>query len=687
MEVADQGFVVSEQSGFDALFGESLDGETQEFVRHSEAPKVRTYRQFAEAEIVLPNGPKKGRHFDVDFMPFTGLLLDMFDSGAYRRFFASGNVQGGKTLMLLAIPVMYSLFEMIEDVILGVPMMDLAQGIYQERLLPIIQSSRFRNQLPTSGSGSRGGKTSTVRFRNGTLLRFMAAGGSDAAMSSHTSRIICLTEIDKMDQPGATSREGDPLQQIEARSAAFGLQARVFSECTMSTAYGRINTEITKFGTDTKVVIPCAHCGHYVYPEREYFTGWQDADSQEEAEQAAGYVCQECGVIWTEADRAESLNSPMLVSRGQEIKKKRGKFVLVGDAPKTSTFGVRWNAMHSPLVPMASIAEREWRAAHSDNPNDMKPIHQFIWTLPFDEKLTDLSALTRAIILTKITKTPHGIVPDTADKVVVFIDVGLYQCWWGAIASGPDGRPHIVDYGCIDVGQGRETAKSAILSALRAFREDTIEHGWAKADGTVMPVDLTLIDSGYEPGIVYEFVLEGTQPRYLAAKGLGTARNELAWKKPKEHKDRQIGDEWVMSRMAPPNRDIILVELHSDYWKRLVHAGLAAPAAAKGSIMLYAADEKTHLTYCKQVLAEREEEQFVPGIGPRIYWNQLHRSNHYLDVTYGCLCGLNIVDAIRGVQAAPPPPAPKAANAASAPISEGSGYAQAKDKAMWKIGR
>ena len=44
-------------------------------------PRLRTMRQFAEEEIILPEGPRKGLRFEVAYMPWSGLVLDKFDRG------------------------------------------------------------------------------------------------------------------------------------------------------------------------------------------------------------------------------------------------------------------------------------------------------------------------------------------------------------------------------------------------------------------------------------------------------------------------------------------------------------------------------------------------------------------------------------------------------------------------------
>ena len=74
--------------------------------------KVRTFREFAEQEIIIPDGRYKNLKFSCAVMPWTALLLAVFTAGEYIRYFFTGSRQSGKTLCVFQIPVLYHLFEM-----------------------------------------------------------------------------------------------------------------------------------------------------------------------------------------------------------------------------------------------------------------------------------------------------------------------------------------------------------------------------------------------------------------------------------------------------------------------------------------------------------------------------------------------------------------------------------------------
>ena len=176
-------------------------------------------RQFAEDEIVIPDGPFAGRRFRCDRQPYTGLWFDAVDTGRWSRCVATGPTQSGKTLSCFVIPLLHHLFEIGETVICGLPDMDMAADKWREDILPAIEQSRFRDVLPRQGGGSR---VESLQFANGATLKFMSGGVSDKSRAGFNSRVVVVTETDGMDRPGMTSRESDKIPQLEARTRAYG---------------------------------------------------------------------------------------------------------------------------------------------------------------------------------------------------------------------------------------------------------------------------------------------------------------------------------------------------------------------------------------------------------------------------------------------------------------------------------
>lgn len=611
--------------------------------------RVRSLREFAEEEIEMPPGGRyAGEKFSCSLMPWSGLLFDMFSAAfagrsLYRRFVLTADVQDGKTTLGIKIPLIYTICELCENAIFGAPDADMAQDKFEEDVKQMLLHSRFANLLPKKGRGSRGGKSKTIQFQNGVRLRFMGAGGGDAQIAAFTARVIFATELDSMDQPGQVSRGPDPITKLEARSASFDQMSLFFGEGTLSNTRGRTNLEIIN-GTDTKIHIPCPHCGEYVTPEREHFSGWQDAADILAAKEDARYVCQKCETPWTETDRRKALERPVLLSRGQEIDKDG---VITGEAPRTNTFSFRWNAMLSSLKSQAYIAEREYAAERSDEDNPKKALFQYTWALPWDDSAQDLSGINRNIVLKKIGPHARGMVPEGAETLVVFIDIGKWTCWWTAWAWREDAKGYLIDYGAITVPQGKKTSSLAILEGLRSFRDDILAAGWQTQKGRQITHKLCVVDSRYAQETVYRFVSESGQARYRASKGFGSGRDQEAWKQPKAGKGKLVGHQWFVSRQPGRIRQFCM---NADFWKAKVHEGFFADKESPGNLQLYKAPEREHLGFTYQIIAERQLEDFESGRGRRVYWYRVNNDNHYLDCTYGCMAAADYL----GIRPIPP---------------------------------
>ena len=151
----------------------AIDEEWAAFKANCRARKLRSLRQFAEEEIIIPSGPLKDTRFRCDTQPAAGVWFDLLQSANWRSYCITGPVQDGKSFFGYVIPALYHLFEIGETCVLAAPDGDMVTDKWQVDLLPVIRATRFAALLPTSGKGSRGGDAGTMAFGNGAILKFM----------------------------------------------------------------------------------------------------------------------------------------------------------------------------------------------------------------------------------------------------------------------------------------------------------------------------------------------------------------------------------------------------------------------------------------------------------------------------------------------------------------------------------
>jgi len=658
-----------------AVIEKNSIGELLRLLENSCSRRFRTYREFAEQEIIIPDGPFAGKRFRCWRQPYSALWFDALDSGLWRRFWATGPTQSGKTLTCYAIPILYHIFELQETVVCGVPDMEMAGDKWREDLLPVILRTRYRDLLPSTGGGSRGGSVTSIKFRNGATLKFMSGGGGDKSRAGFTTSVVAVTEADGMDESGGNSREADKISQMEARARAYGQKSKIYGECTTTVESGRVWREY-KAGTKSRICVPCVHCGEYVTPEREHIQGWVDAENIVDARANSAWHCPKCGEGWSESAREIMNRGAVLAHRGQDVLRDGS---VVGDAPLTDTLSFRWNAFNNMFWTAGDVGRDEWRGMQDeDEENAEKELCQFVHALPYTPPHVDTTPLDAKTLQKRQDGYPKGMLPEDTEHVTVFVDVGKWLCHWALLGWRPGATCQIADYGRFEVPSNEMQEEKAILAALREFR-DRVAQGWVKKGHgeSVLPGQVW-VDSGYQPEPVYTFCRESGKGWYAtkgygAAQGVGQGKNYSAPKK-KNADVKLIGLNYHFARLTKER--IVLVHINADFWKTWVHRRLSSPSGEPGAMRLFDAVANDHMSFTKHLTAEKQVTEFVPGKGEVVRWEVVRPNNHWLDCVAGGsaaghFCGVRLLG-----EGGKPRPPQAAYGGGSQRTAEG-----------WKIGR
>lgn len=603
-----------------------------QFVSSCRVPKIRTMREFAEQEIVIPSGQFDGLKFKCERQPFTRLWLDAVDSGQFSELIITGPSQSGKTLVGFIIPILYHLFELGETVIAAVPDMEMVRDKWEQDIEPVLSRTRYWSLMPRTGSGSKGGRVEFLRFANGAILRFMTAGGSDKARAGFTSRVICMTETDGFDMRTSTSDEADKIQQIEARVRSFPLaRRRIYKECTLSTDLGHTWQRYTA-GTSSKILIRCVHCQAFVSPERADFRGWEEAENETAAATHSAFYCPSCGESWTEDERTQANASPILLHRGQSI---GADGAVIGEAPFTRTLGFRWSVVNNLLVPASEIGLDEWRAIRSpDEDNEERKLCQFVWAIPYKPRFEEKVQLNPDAISRRCSTQGRGQIPG-GSVVTVGIDVNKRVLHWSAIAWMPDGSGTVIDYGKTGTRADEIGIEKALLESLCHLRERFGE-GWSSNQ-----VDRVLVDCRWPHDEVVAAVRALKDKRFRPYMGLGHGHFAKHSYRHPNRPGREVI--WVGTQCYEKyvvNQRSLIMFGDANYWKTWLHDRLQMPFDVSTSsgvkpITLFAAvDANEHMRFAKHLTAEHEVQTFEPGKGYVKSWEALRSENHWLDSTY-----------------------------------------------------
>ena len=651
----------------------------------SRTPKLRSMRRFAEEEIYIPEGgPYAGLRFNCDRQPFVRAFFDAIDWADAHDIperVTTGPTQTGKTMISLGIPTLYHLFEVGETVILGIPNSDMARDKWTRDILPVIDRTRYKHLLPVRGGGSRGGaKFTSITFRNGATLRFMAAGGGPKQVAGYTSRVLIITETDEIARGGANTSEANTVNLLEGRVRAFGSRRRVYKECTVTTEDGHTWDRI-KQGTDTRICLPCCHCGRWVTPEREHLVGWQTAESATEAADAARFCCPDCGAAWSEKHRIGANLAAKIAHRGQTIDADGS---VVGDDPPTDCLGFRWSAVNNLFATAADVGAEEWRAAREpDEDNAERRMCQQVWAIPYKPATLESTELSLDYIVRRQGEYPRGVVPPGTRWLTAGGDLGKHLAHYTVIAWSDDASGQVVDYGRLNVPSVDMGVELALLNTLERLHDLLLEgYPVAAAPGEAAPPERMVpnqlwIDAGYQggreaesdTGCVYEFckrVAPAGSPQAFHTRVrpvLGRGGEQMVrYTVPTKLTDtiRWIGDGCHL-RLNEHAR-IWYIMADADHWKTWLNDRLSVPADQPAALTLYrVAKAGEHLGFARHLTAEHTETSFEPGRGMVTRWIRTS-INHWLDATYlACaaayICGVRVV-APGPRQVDPVPPAP-----------------------------
>lgn len=586
-------------------------------------------REYAEAEVRVPNGPYAGRRYRCSYQPYAGLYLDEVDSGKYDDIYAVGPTQSGKTLTCHVLPVIYHLDELEETVISGVPLEDMASDKWREDILPVIRRSGKDHLLPKRGAASRGGKVDVaVTLTTGVTLRFMAGGGSDKTRSGFTSRILAVTEADGLDKRGQTSHEADKLTQLMGRTLAYGSQRRHYLECTTTIPEGAIWQGYIS-GTESRICTPCPHCKEYVTMEREHLHGWQQAESEIEARENAVLLCPACRAAWTEDDRKTANTRAVLAHRGQTVDRQGN---VLGDAPRTRKLGFRWNCTNNMFVTIADIAAAEWNAAHDPNEdNAEREMVQQWWALPYVGNREEISQVTISSLRRRsVDEWVQGVMPDDTVHMAIAVDVGKRYLHWSCNALRETGAVHTVEYGIVNV-QIEVTDELEALKIAFEEIEEMRQAGWLRANGREPEqAEIVLVDSGYQTKTVYEICRQ--YPGWYAVKGHGQSQDMAGVYRPPDKKSstvRYVGDEYHVVRLSPELGRGWLIHGNADAWKSRVHDQLRVEKSHERAWSLCSGRDNNTLAI--HLTAEKEVEEYDPKKGNVVRWERIKRQNHWFD--------------------------------------------------------
>lgn len=618
----------------------NLIRDMAEGLRTAREKPIRTLAKWMEDELVIPDGPHEGMRFRWDRQPALKLIVDEIDSGRWSEIFGSGPSQSGKTFHFFCAPMLYHLTELGESLVMGVPEARMADDKYKVDLLPVMKASPLlRPLIPKSGPGSQGGVVrDTIRFGNSAALKIMTRSGSDQSKAGFTSRVVVVTEAAGFSRVAETSREANPLKQLQARQKAWDAEdRRLYVEGTV-TIEEDLPWSAKAESSNSRIVSQCPWCDEWVLPERENLVGYEDAKSQGEAGRRGYWICPECSSQIDEEMRRGMVARAKLLHQGQWVDEHGN---VRGEPPDTRRMFFRYTAWHNMFVSTKTLAEEEWRASRID-PEDAefedseKERCQFVWATPYVPTIIDRAPLQTSMITQRREAFPRGVCPDDTTHLACGVDMGLNTAWYLVLAGRECGQTHIVDYGPLDVLSRDFEVSIAIHMCLSDLRQ-TLQCGYRLGSSVLAP-ELTYTDANWETDAVFdvakEFGARKLKGNWLPIFGRGSGQMMKMYQAPKKLGKGvvEIGNGWNVA--VHKTHRMYNAFVNVDYWKYAVHSAFYinehGGELAPGAMTLFQAPKNQHKQIARHFVNEQQTLEFVPGRGEILKWNRTG-ANHLLD--------------------------------------------------------
>ncbi|TWU15971.1 terminase gpA endonuclease subunit [Allorhodopirellula heiligendammensis] len=625
-----------------------------EALRNGKSSPPRSFTQWVESELIIPDGPHAGERFRIERQPAIRLWLDAVDDPQWRSLVFTAVTQFGKSLFGYVSPMLYHACELGESLGFCVPFADMADDKWQADVKPpMVASPHLRKLLPTRGSGSSGGTVrNSIMLANGAMLKIFSAGADDAGKAGFTCPTIALTEAARFSSAGGASVEANPLRQVRGRQRSYRREKRrEYIEGTLTLQH-ELPWTLRESSSRSEIVAPCPHCRSFIAPGREHLVGWRDAHSEIAAANAATWICPSCEKAISEAQRHKMLHDAILLHAGQTVDK-RGR--VRGPQPETTRLWYHAKPFVNCLLSASDIASEEWLAAQipedtSERNDAEKELHQFVWSKiyepPREEGAIEIS---RDTITSRGIEVGRGQLPADVQLVATGYDLGNTTGWYLTLASRADGRLLIVDYGSFDIHSDKARPREAIRAALTA-QLPYLNAGYPILGGGNLRAHQVWADAGHERKAIWDFTRDANEKQSLkqwiiACRGRGeTQMQERKYTCPtkKAGAVRQIAHDrsWYVEFLKDPR----CFEIHwdADRYKWLAQHGLTLPLDRPGAIALHAGPEKGHRTLARHCCNEQLVHEFVPGVGASQKWIRTG-ANHLLDClaeSYAALCRL-----------------------------------------------
>lgn len=482
-----------------------IDALTDELVQISPSEWAEEYRRLP-ASVTSRPGP-----YDYAVTPYLREIVDCLDTRSPTRQVAiMKGAQTGGTVGVLENFLGYLIAHVrTAPVMLVTATQDLAGLRMDEYIMPMIEQSGMSELIQNNSENKRkaGATAKKLSWYGGGFC--VPTGSNEASkLRSISARVVALDELDAM--PIRVGNDGCPVALAKRRTAAFEHQRKILMISTPTTSEeSRILREYND-GDRRVFKVPCLGCG--VFSELR----WEHKDKK---------GVQNGGIVWTLDGEGRVVPGSVRYSCPHcgECHLNEHKRLMMPQG--------RWEATATPIHPsirsyhisalMSPPGFYSWESAVVDwlkawnvetkQPRDRELLQEFYNNVLGREFRTGGARLTYAKVARHARSYYFGRVPNDLAATMCGGKIGFLTCSAdiqkdfiavAVYAWGPGRIGYLIDRMRFDGSTDDPLNMAGPWGSLKRLIDDK---WYPDGEGRVYDLKLTLVDSGYRTGEVYDF--------------------------------------------------------------------------------------------------------------------------------------------------------------------------------------
>lgn len=246
--------------------------------------------EWAEKNMILPDGGNESGHFRVSNMPFQKEIMDVITDPRVTNVVIMSSAQVGKTTIVLCGIGYYIDHEPAVQMVV-LPTLQTGERFSKTMLAKMIRNVKVLAEKITTGKAKD--SDNTILFKQYAGGHVVVGGAnSPASLAMLPIRVVWMDEIDRF--PDSAGEEGNPIKLAEKRATSFWNKKFIKTSTPTIAGRSKVEAEYNK-GTMEEWCVQCPCCGT-----------WQPYDFHQIVFDSISMTCVECGEDIPERDWKES---------------------------------------------------------------------------------------------------------------------------------------------------------------------------------------------------------------------------------------------------------------------------------------------------------------------------------------------------------------------------------------------